>query len=134
MLRRSHLERVVLLGSVLFCCLVLAGCKKDGKDKDNDGGDKEKSKVSQANFDKVETGMSEKDVEGILGPPDKSAEIDADKLPGGIKLPGGGPGMPDMPKIKMGKFTDKEWTDDERVYHVTFQDGKVMGKVSQKKE
>jgi outer membrane protein assembly factor BamE (lipoprotein component of BamABCDE complex) len=126
MVRCSRLAKVVHLGAVLLCCVLLAGCKKDNKGKDGNG-DKEKAKVSKANFAKVKEGMSPKEVEEILGPPDGSFEVKPGELPGGTKLPGV-PDMPDMPKVDLGKFAGKEWKEANKVYHVVFKDDKVMAK------
>jgi hypothetical protein len=91
-------------------CLGLCGC----------GG----GKITKANADKINTGMSEKEVTDILGPPTDSAEVKIPEMPG---LPGGE--VPGIPKMPAGA-KNSVWKDGNKVITVTFLDGKVTAKVA----
>src|SRR5438270_13621469 len=62
MVRLSSPRRLVP-PTALLCCLLLAGC----------GG---KGKPTKANFDKVVTGMSETEVDALLGPSTEGVNLD----------------------------------------------------------
>jgi hypothetical protein len=99
---------------VIGLCLVLSGCG---------------SKINKANADKINTGMTEKEVSDILGAPTESSEIAMSDLGGMLGgLPGGGslPRMPAMPK----KAKQSVWKDGSKSIAVTFVDGKVVQKAS----
>lgn len=88
-------------------CLAVAGC----------GG----SKVTKANFEKVNVGMTEAEVDGILGKGEESASVSMD-MPG---MPPGAavPGMTGSAKVK-------RWKDGSRSIVINFADGKVMMKAA----
>jgi hypothetical protein len=102
--------RVGVLMLALGLCLGLSGC----------GG----GKITKANADKINTGMSEKEVADILGPPTDSAEVKLPEMPGGL-----GGDVPGMPKMPAGA-KNSVWKDGNKVITVTFLDGKVTAKVS----
>jgi hypothetical protein len=81
-------------------------------------------KISKANADKITVGMSEQDVTGILGAPSKNAEVAMPNI-GGL-VPGGIPGMPELPK----KAKSSTWEDGTKVITVVFVDGKVSTKTA----
>ena len=103
MVAARSLRTVAVLWAVAGCLLV-GGC----------GG----SKVNKSNFDKISMGMSEADVEGVLGKGQEQAGA-------AINMPGMGnigiQGMPTSAKTKT-------WTDGNRVITIVFLDGKVAGK------
>jgi hypothetical protein len=108
MVAARSLRTVAVLWAVAGCLLV-GGC----------GG----SKVNKSNFDKISMGMSEADVEGVLGKGQEQAGA-AINMPA-INMPGMGnigiQGMPTSAKTKT-------WTDGNRVITIVFLDGKVAGK------
>ena len=57
---RKARRRVQVVGMVLLCSILLLGCG---------------SKVSQENFDKIQTGMTQAEVTSILGNPTESNSI-----------------------------------------------------------
>ena len=57
---RKARRRVQVVGMVLLCSILLLGCG---------------SKVSQENFDKIQTGMTQAEVTSILGSPTESNSI-----------------------------------------------------------
>jgi len=57
---RSARRRVQALGMILLCSILLLGCG---------------SKVSQENFNKIQTGMTQAEVTSILGNPTESSSI-----------------------------------------------------------
>jgi hypothetical protein len=80
------------------------------------------SRVTQANYDKIKVGMTEKEVVAILGPGKEahSSGFDLGKktveLPGGMKF--------DMSGLSFsGKIM--KWEDDKRAIFVTFVNGEV---------
>jgi hypothetical protein len=79
------------------------------------------SKVNKANFDKVTTGMSEEEVEAILGKGEEQAEINMPNM--GINAPnlGGGVGR---------GMKTTTWHDGSKSIIITFKDGKVLGKIA----
>jgi hypothetical protein len=83
-------QRLAVTALVLALCLAVPACK---------------SKVTVDNFAKVKQGMSEKEVEGILGSPSKSGEED----------------VPLMGKLKV-----STWKSGNSVVTVGYKDGKVF--------
>jgi len=78
------------------------------------------SDVTQSNYDKVQTGMTQDQVEGILGKGEEQASS-AVSVPG---MSAGGvsvPGMSTSAKVV-------SWQDGSKMITVTFQDGEVIGK------
>ena len=103
--RQLHWLAILLLAGV---CLSLPGCGE--------------SKINKANFDKVTTGMSEEEVEAILGKGDEQAEINMPNM--GINAPNlGGGGVGRGMKVKA-------WQEGTKSINITFKDGKVMGKIA----
>ena len=104
-LRRFGL--LCVLPCALLCLLLLTGC----------GG----GKISRSNYEKVRTGMTEEDVEAVLGP-GKDVTVAPPKDPKAPKPPAV-PGMPANAKIKV-------WQDGDRSITVVFGNGKVDRKSS----
>jgi hypothetical protein len=102
-------SRLGALAALAGLCLALAGC----------GG----GKISKANADKVNTGMTEKEVSDLLGAPTETAEVAVPDMGG---LLGGGAGVPGMPK----KARQSIWKEGDKVIVVTFVDGKVSMKTT----
>jgi hypothetical protein len=67
------------------------------------------SKVSKSNYDKIETGMTMEEVEGILGSGEKAS---AGVSVGGLEVTG----------------AVYEWTDGDKTITVVFKDDKVVSK------
>jgi hypothetical protein len=81
------------------------------------------SKVSQANYDKINTGMTESEVEDILGKTEMSSSMDMQPPVQGIGLPGAtNVSIPAM------TTTVKTWKDGTKTISVTFFNGKVAAK------
>ena len=82
------------------------------------------SKISKANYDKVSIGMTEAEVESILGKGEEKLSY------GGGTAPGFGVNMPGIPNvgITIPNTKIKEWKEGSKSISVTFMDGKVMGK------
>ncbi len=117
MSRMTTSVRFVSLFSTALCLSLLSGCS---------GG---KGKPSQANFDAIKTGMTEAEVDTLMGPPAAGADPKAAMNEVG-KLGGGVPNVGDaikeaggmMPKVKV-------WKDGSKTFTVTFdKDGKVTVK------
>jgi hypothetical protein len=102
-------SRLALMVALAGLCLGVSGCG---------------SKISKANADKINTGMTETEVSNLLGPPTESNEVALPDI-GGM-LGGGAPGMPTMPK----KTRQSVWKEGEKAITVMFVDGKVMAKES----
>lgn len=85
-------QRFALAALVMMLCLTIPACK---------------SKVTSENFMKLKPGMTEKEVNDILGSPDKTSEKDAGPL---------------------GKLKIAEWKSGDNTVEVTYdKDGKLMG-------
>jgi hypothetical protein len=106
------IARASILILVIGLCLTISGCG---------------SKITKANADKINTGMSEKEVSDILGSPTETAEVEMPDL-GGLfgAMTGGAVSTPNMPK----KARQSTWKEGDKVIAVTFVDGKVVQKVS----
>ncbi len=106
--------RTSILVGVIGLCLVLSGC----------GG----SKVTEANLDKITTGMTEKEISDILGSPTETSEVEMPDVGGMLGGMTGGkmPGMPATPK----KAKQAAWNDGKKAIIVTFLDGKVVQKAA----
>ena len=106
-MRKINVPCVAVLLLAIFA-LTLTGC----------GG----NKVSLANYDRIKEGMTESEVEGILGKGEEKASSSLN-FPG---KPGGGkgtvPGIPSSIKVKL-------WQDGKKAISITFADGKVMNKI-----
>jgi hypothetical protein len=94
-----------LLAVAAGLCLAAPGCS---------GG----SKVSKENADKINVGMSEKEVTDLLGSPAESAEVEVPDV--GAALGG---------QVQMKKAKQSTWKDGNKVIAVTFLDSKVSAKV-----
>jgi hypothetical protein len=96
---------MVRLLVALVMCVAIVGC----------GG----SRLSKSNYDKIKTGMTEAEVDAILGPGDTDTSIDvADASVGGINVPGM-------------SAANKTWKDGERSIHIGFMNGKVQTKMGE---
>lgn len=109
-------SRVCRMALVLAACLFLPAC----------GG----RKVSKSNYDKINTGMTEAEVEAILGPGDEQASM-------GVEIPdmtvgGGTVDGVKIPEVKAQgmKMTGKQkvWKAGTRIITVQFLNGKVSVK------
>lgn len=106
-------EKSVLVGRIFIVtllCLFVAGCG---------------SSVSMSNYEKIKEGMTEAEVEAILGKGEEQASSSVN-IPGqSINVPGGGnvsvAGMSSSAKAV-------KWQDGSKIITVMFSDGKVMGK------
>lgn len=88
---RNARSRKAVWAVMLLCCTLLLGCG---------------SKVTQENFEKIRSGMTESEVTAILGRPTESNSI-------GFGPVGG---------------TTSAWKDDGRTITIQFVNGKVMAK------
>jgi hypothetical protein len=80
------------------------------------------SKVNKTNFEKISSGMTEEEVEAILGKGDEQAEINMPNM--GINMPNmGGSGIGRAMKVKT-------WQEGSKSINITFKDGKVLGKIA----
>jgi hypothetical protein len=81
------------------------------------------SKINKANFDRVTNGMSEQEVEAILGKGEEQPELNMPNM--GINVPnlGGGGGVGRGLKVKT-------WQDGSKTINITFKDGQVLGKMA----
>jgi len=106
--------RRLLRGVALVLSLViLGGCSKKPDEKSPE------SKISKANFDKLETDMTEEKVVEILGKATEAEEADTAKLKDLL------PGAPGVPGLK-GKIS--VWKSGDKSIRVVFKDGKVYEK------
>lgn len=107
------LDRLVAIGRmfiVVLFCLLAVGC----------GG-----KLSIGNYEKIKEGMTESEVQAILGIGEEQASSSIN-IPGqSISVPGGGnvsiKGMSSSAKVV-------KWESGGKVITITFSDGKVMAK------
>jgi hypothetical protein len=95
------------LALVLVVCVAVSGCG---------------SKVSKANFDKIKDGMTEKEVEDVLGKPTQTGDTGAAAAAISSKIPG-------ADKIKMPNMKVAQWKDGNKAISITFVDGKVAQKL-----
>lgn len=107
---------VLRTAAVLAVCLLLPAC----------GG----SKVSKANYEKVATGMTEAEVEAILGPGEEQSSVSLETPD--VKIGGGTVDGVKIPEAKAQgmKMSGKQkvWKDGTRIITVQFINGKVSGK------
>jgi hypothetical protein len=79
------------------------------------------NKISKSNYDKINPGMSEADVEGVLGKGEEQASLNMPAV--------NVPGMPNLQIQGMPTSAKaKKWQDGNRVITVMFMDGKVVSK------
>jgi hypothetical protein len=115
----------VRAAAVLALCLTAVGCGGTG--------------ISKANYDKISTGMSVKDVEGILGKGSEEAGADLSKLVPDFKVPGDKDGKGEAPfGIDVGGMVKNmmnqkviKWGDDKKFIVVVFIGDKVVAKNQQ---
>lgn len=88
-------SKICGIAFIVVSCLIITGCA---------------SKVNRANYDKINTGMTEKEVEGVLGKGEEQASAGVDA---GIMSMSG--------KVKV-------WKGGTKVITITFIDGKVAAK------
>ena len=88
---KRSISQLVLAGVLVLACLAVAGCG---------------SRINQANFEKVETGMTLEQVHAILGPPTESSSRNFGGLSG----------------------TSSTWTTKEATISIVFVNGKVRAK------
>lgn len=101
--RRAPLAQVIALAVVL-----LAGCG---------------SKISEANYYRVQNGMTEEAVDELLGPPHRQGVETEPAREAAAASPTTSPADARPPER-----TVKTWTRDALVISVVFQDGKVIGR------
>ncbi len=119
--------------SLGLCCLLIIGCgkKDEGKPTATDTNAGSRPTISKANFEKIKDGMSDKEVNDILGPPSASAEFDPKVMKDMLKDTSKGfqVDIPvALPGVSLPKMTLKNWEDGDTLYEVVFQEGKVAGK------
>ena len=95
----------IRLLAVLCVCTMLCGC----------GGN-----INKANYDKIKDGMSEKEVEAILGPGEEQSSI-------GANMPGVSAGGVSVPGVSMsGK--NKVWKEGTKIITIMFMNDKMTMK------
>jgi hypothetical protein len=113
--------RPAVLALVCLALAALPGCKRNPK-------------LTQANFDKIQPGMTVAEVEAILGPgADEGGDLSLAEGSGAAGAIGIGGDLQSMARPRSNLKTYK-WGTDQRWIKVTFQDGKVApanGKQSQ---
>jgi hypothetical protein len=104
----------------LLCGTSLVGCSSP---KTTTAQQQASPKPSKDNWAKVKDGMTEKEVEAIMGP-GEGASVDLKKF----KVPGM-PDIPDMPNMpNMPKLSGKSWKEGKTVYTAIFKDDKVVAR------
>ncbi len=89
---KKSFRRLCILSVVLAFAFITAGCGVD--------------KVNKTNFDKIKTGMTEAEVQAILGPPTESSGVDVAVFAG----------------------TTSIWKEGDTVISIQFVNGKVIAK------
>ena len=111
MVRTRSLHWAILF--VAGLCLSLTGCG---------------SKVSKANFDKINEGMSESDVEALLGKTQAVTTVGGGNIglnPGAnLNIPGANVNLPGM-NLNIPSVKTMVWTEGNKTITVSFFDGKV---------
>ncbi len=97
--------RWLRLFAVVGLCALLCGCG---------------SKINKGNYDKVKTGMSEQEVQAILGPGEEQAST-------AVSTPGVSAGGISVPGMSM-SGSNKVWKDGAKAITITFINGKVTAK------
>ena len=105
-MKQRHRIRVFTVLAFAGTLAVLAACSK--------------SKMTMANYEKVATGMSQADVEGILGPGKEKASTS-------VAVPGASVGGVTVPATDTSAKV-LTWQDGRKIISVTFVNGKVMSK------
>jgi hypothetical protein len=105
-MRRQWSLRVFTVLAFAGVLIVLAACSK--------------SKMTMANYEKVATGMSQADVEAILGPGKEQASTS-------VAVPGASVGGVTVPATDTSARV-LTWQDGRKIISVTFVNGKVMTK------
>jgi hypothetical protein len=91
-------------------------------------------KANSENFAKVQEGMTEAQVEEILGPPTKTKEVDFNDPAEVNRVFGGGPAGALPPDFKWPRYVLKSWEGD-KLYEVLFgPQGKVFRKTVRQKD
>jgi hypothetical protein len=107
---RSETVRFVAILCAAACFLSVAGCG---------------SGISKTNYDKINNGMTEAEVESILGKGEEQAAAGVNVPSQSLTIPGGVnvsvPGISSSVKVK-------KWQDGGKSITITFSDGKVMAK------
>jgi hypothetical protein len=106
-------SKITVCVALAGLCFGVAGCGLGG------------SKITKANAEKVNTGMTEKEVSGLLGPPNESNEAVLPDI-AGMLGGGGAPGTPEMTK----KARESVWKEGDKIITVQFIDGKVIAKTA----
>lgn len=100
-----HLSKSGRVAFIVVLCLLITGCG---------------SKVNKGNYDKINNGMTEKEVEAILGTGEEQSST-------GVNVPGQSISGVNVPGMSMsGK--SKVWKDGMKIITITFINDKVQGK------
>lgn len=105
-MRQRHAIGILTVVAFAGVLSVLAACSK--------------SKMTMANYEKVATGMSQPDVEAILGPGKEQASTS-------VAVPGASVGGVTVPATDTSAKV-LTWQDGRKIISVTFVNGKVMSK------
>ena len=112
-MRCSAILQFVAILCAAACFLSFAGCGKG---------------ISKSNYDKVNNGMTEAEVESILGKGEEQASAGVNVPSQSLTIPGGVnvsvPGISSSVKVK-------KWQDGSKRITITFSDGKVMAKAQE---
>jgi hypothetical protein len=112
----ASIFRRLLPAVLLAMCLLAAGCTKD--------------KVTKANFDKINDGMSLAEVEAILGKGEKEDNISKGDIAVKAGVNVGAIGL-DSHENKKAPGDTYNWTKGDKKITVIFQNDKVMRKIPQ---
>ena len=100
-----HQSRLCGVAFIVVLCLFITGCG---------------SKVNKGNYDKINNGMTEKEVEAILGTGEEQSSA-------GVNVPSKSIGGVNVPGMSMsGK--SKVWKDGMKIITIIFINDKVQGK------
>ena len=106
-----QIQRIAVCATLVLCLATLSGCKRNAK-------------LTKANFDRINVGMTVADVEAILGPGELDPELnigESSTVAGVV----GVVGTLDSVSTGKSKFQVYKWGDDKRWIKVTFLQGKV---------
>jgi hypothetical protein len=82
------------------------------------------SKINKANFDKIKPGMTESEVEGILGKGEEKASVGGGMPGPGVQVPAA-PNIGGMLPMALPNLKTKVWQDGSKTITIIFVDGKV---------
>jgi hypothetical protein len=102
-------SRTGVLLALAAVCLLVSGCSG--------------SRITKANADRINVGMTEQEVSAILGGPNETSEV---ALPDVGAMMGAVPGVSALPK----KARQSVWKEGPKVITITFVDGRVSAKTA----